>query len=340
VRANPPCVASAGLLLLVMSATPAQALPGQRSPQPRHPAPRPVPAYTDDDLARYREERLRRESTTAEPAPPTTAGESVPAANPTAPAPRPAVSVELKDLNRTLPPEARTAAEAAGRRFVTFFGVPVEGPLVIPLRYFPVAAAFKDHLARNVPYDVNWTGYYDPLKREIVVGNSDNYVAVLLHEINHFIFDTTFDEAPVWLREGLAEYFETASTSPDGLVVRDQPRHRRQLAEWLRTTRQPDLRQLLALNRSMWRDHELEDSRRVRALSWSIVDFLMSSPGGRKTLQEFMATLKNQRGLYSLEAFNRTFPGGAAAFERQWLEHVQARSRAGGSAPKPQGDRR
>jgi hypothetical protein len=242
--------------------------------------------------------------------------------------PRPAVSVELLDLNRTLPPAARAAAEAAGRRFVTFFGVPVGGPLVIPLRYFPDAPAFRDHLARNVHYDVKWTGYYDPRKREIVVGTSRDYVAILLHEINHFILDTVFDEAPVWLREGLAEYFENASASPD-VAPEVPPRHRRELAEWLRTTRQPDLRQLLALNRSMWLDHEREGSQRVRALSWSVVDFLMSSPGGQQTLRQFMATLKDQRGLYSLEALHRTFPGGAAAFERQWLEHVQAR--AGGA---------
>ena len=112
-------------------------------------------------------------------------------------------SVELLDLNRTLPPDAR-------------------------------AAAFRAHLARNIRYAVPWTGYYDTVKREIVVGDGPSYRAVLVHEINRFVFDTVFDEAPVWLRERLAEYFETASASPEGLVGADQPRHRRQLAEWLR----------------------------------------------------------------------------------------------------------
>jgi len=316
-----------GVLLLAPSCALAQEKPGPGAPGTKPPAKKPAPAFTDDDLARYREERRRGESEPAEPATPGRADEPLPLAPAVASAPRPAVSVELLDLNRTLPLEARTAAEAAGRRFVTFFRVPLEGTLVIPLRYFPDAAAFKDHLARNLQDDVGWAGYYDPRKREIVVGNSDHYLAVLLHEMNHFIFDAAFDEAPAWLREGLAEYFETASTSPDGLDVGDQPRHRRQLARWLRTTRQPDLRQLLALNQSMWWDHEREGSQLVRALSWSVVDFLMSSPGGQQTLREFMAALKDQRGLYSLEAFDRTFPGGAAAFERQWLAHVQARAR-------------
>jgi hypothetical protein len=329
VRSQPIGLALFGLLLLAPACALAQATPKPEAPGTKPSGKKPAPAFTDDDLSRYREERLRGEAAPTEPPPPKADGESVPAAvsKPPGTTPTSPAAVELLDLNRTLPADARAAAEAAGGRFVTFFGVPVAGPLIIPLRYFPDAAAFRDHLARNIRYAVPWTGYYDPVKREIVVGDGPDYRAVLIHEINHFVFDTAFDDAPVWLREGLAEYFEAASASPEGLVVADQPRHRRQLAEWLRTTRQPDLRQLLALNRSMWRDHELEGSQRVRALSWSVVDFLMSSPGGRKTLHEFMATLKDQRGLYSLEALNRTFPGGVAAFERQWLEHVEARTR-------------
>jgi hypothetical protein len=204
--------------------------------------------------------------------------------------------------------------------------VKLRGTLVVPLRYFPDPAAYQDHLARNIPQAVKWTGYYDPRKREIVVSGGPDARAILQHEVNHFVFDTAFDEAPVWLREGLAEYFETASVSPDGLTVGDRPTHRRTLAEWLKGNRQPDLRQLLALNHSQWMDHEQGDSRRVRALSWSVVDFLMSSPRGQETLRDFLATLKDLRGLYSLEAFNRTYEGGAGAFERRWLEHVEKRA--------------
>jgi hypothetical protein len=77
----------------------------------------------------------------------------------------------------------------------------------------PTRPDYRDHLDRN-GIDVDWAGYYDPRKREIVVGNARNYLAVLVHEINHFVFDTVFDEAPVWLREGLAEYFNR--TFPGG----------------------------------------------------------------------------------------------------------------------------
>lgn len=280
-----------------------------------------APRFTDEDLARYREKRLR-EAAPAEPTPAAPDPALPPAAFPT---PAPSGAVELLDLNRTLPAEARTAAEAAGRHFRRFFGAPGHGTLVIPLRYFPDWGAYRDYLVRNQPLAGDWTGFYDPLKREIVVGQRWNTQAILAHEINHFVFDTVFHEAPVWLREGLAEYFETSTSTPEGLDVADQPRHRKQLAEWLQGSRQPDLRQLLALNWSGWTDHELAGAQRVRALSWSVVDFLMTTPGGRPILQQFIATLKDQRGLWSLEALSRTFPGGAAAFERRWLQHVEAR---------------
>jgi hypothetical protein len=122
-----------------------------------------------------------------------------------------AVSVVLRDLNRGLPPEARERPEAAGRRFITFFEVPVEGPVVVPVRFIPDLQAFRDDLARNVQRPGAWTGYYDPMGKEIVVGGGEDYLDVLVHEVNHFIVDMVFEEAPVWLNEGLAEYFETSA---------------------------------------------------------------------------------------------------------------------------------
>jgi hypothetical protein len=321
-------LALGGLLLMGPGGLLAQPGPAPTKPATTAPPKKPAPTFTDEDLARYREERLRREPPGPEPAPLAAPVEAAPPPPPS-PATKAAFgSVEIQDLNGALPAEARATAEAAGRRFIDFFGLPLDGLLVIPLRYFPERAAYRDHLDRNVDSQMSWAGYYNPVKREIVVGSTPDYLPVLLHEVNHFVFDTAFDEAPVWLREGLAEYFEAASAGPDGLVVADQPRHRRQLAEWLKGRRDPDLRQMLALNSSMWREHEVAGSARVRALSWSVVAFLMSSEAGRKAIHDFLASLKDQRGLYSLAAFDRTFPGGAAAFERQWLEYVEARGKA------------
>jgi hypothetical protein len=316
------------LLAVLLSATGeplGQSAPAPANPPAAEPTKKPAPAFTDEDLARYRDERLRRESTAAEPAAPAAPAPSM-APVPLLPATRPAGSVEIRDLNGTLPAATRAAAEAAGRRFVAFFALALDEPLVIPLRHFPDAAAYRDHLERNVDSRMSWIGYYDPRKREIVVGPAEDTLSVLRHEIHHFVFDTAFDEAPVWLREGLAEYFETASPTPDGYSVADQPRHRRELALWLEGRREPDLRQLLALNTSLWTEHEVAGSARVRALSWSVVAFLMSSAPGRKAIHDFLASLQDQRGLYSLAAFDRSFPGGAAAFQRQWLEYVEARA--------------
>lgn len=303
-----------------------QSGPASTGTTPKPPPRKAAPAFTNDDLDRYREERLRRESPDPEPAPPTAGAHSSLQPTPPPAAKAGAGAIEIRDLNGTLPADARATAEAAGRRFMAFFGVQLDAPLVVPLRYFPDAEAYRDYFARNVDSQMSWTGYYDPMKGEIVVGSTPGYLALLLHELNHFVFDAAFDEAPVWLREGLAEYFETASVAAEGFVVADQPRHRRQLAEWLKGP-EPDLRQLLALNYSTWRDHEVAGSARVRALAWSVIAFLMSSDDGNRALRDFLASLKEQRGLYSLAAIDRSFPGGASAFERRWLEYVRTRGK-------------
>jgi hypothetical protein len=320
------------VLVLVLVGGPVGVSFAQESPEEQPPVRKAAPTYTDEDLARYREQRLREqaaESSSPSEIPTTTpdgamaalpAGAGLPTALPAA------VSVVLRDLNRTLPPEARERAEAAGRRFITFFEVPVEGPVVVPVRFIPDLQAFRDDLARNVQRPGAWTGYYDPMKKEIVVGGGEDYLDVLVHEVNHFIVDMVFEEAPVWLNEGLAEYFETSAAESGGLVVRDQPHHRRRLAAWLEQGRQPDLRQLLSPTGWTSLDHAMDHERLVRALSWSVVDFLMKDPAGRRTLRAVMARLKEHRGLHSLEAIEHTYPGGAAAFERQWLTHVEARA--------------
>ena len=304
----------------------------QEGAEERRPVRKGAPSFTDEDLARYREERLREEgddSSLAVEAPAPRfedSAKTVGAGDAPPLGPPGGFSVVLEDLNGTLPAAVREQAEIVARRFVTFFEVPVEGQLLIPLRYFPAAGEYRAYLARNLQDDdVTWTGYYDPGKGEIVVGGGADYVAVLFHEINHFIVDRAFEDAPTWLNEGLAEYFEASSAEGEGLVVKENPHHPRHLAEWMEQGRRPGLRQLLGPAGWTAIDHRREHDRRVRALAWSIVDFLMKDPEGRQTLRAMMARLDQHRGLHSLEALDRTFPGGAAAFERRWLEHVEAR---------------
>lgn len=315
-------LAAAVPFLLAASLATADAPAPQRPP--RKPAKKQVPSYSDDDLARYRERREREAKDVEERgAPPAEPASAVPRVSP-API---ETSVVLRDLNGTLPSEARDQAQAAARRFVTVFEVPLDAPLVIPLRYFPDRKGFRDHLARSGKgADDSLLGYYSLYRDEIVVGDSPDYLSVLIHETCHFILHRVFEEVPSWLDEGLAEYFETSSAGPNGLVVMDSPAHRRELGRWLAGSRRPDLRELMGTNASTWADHDSEHAGRVRALAWSVVDFLRSSPQGRQVLRAFIARLEDHRGLGSFEAIAGAFPGGAAAFERQWLEHVETRA--------------
>jgi hypothetical protein len=62
-------LALGGLLLMGPAWASAQSAPSSERPATKAPPRKPTPTFTDDDLARYREERLGREKAAAEPDP-------------------------------------------------------------------------------------------------------------------------------------------------------------------------------------------------------------------------------------------------------------------------------
>lgn len=217
---------------------------------------KPIPTYTDDDLARLAEERRRRETNNegvaAEPSGPKP-GTARPEAGhdvPPPPGPVARTAVILDDRSGRLPPPARQAAEAFAGRMVAFYGAPVDGAVTIPLHYCDTQECFTDYMQRNYKGIMRMgriAGYYDRTRKEIFVGSSPTYFETLVHEMNHFIIARVLPRAPRWLDEGLSEYFETATTDPKG-VGPEYGHRRRALRAWLAKGMDPGLRELLGMN--------------------------------------------------------------------------------------------
>jgi hypothetical protein len=288
---------------------------------------RSAPRYTDEDLARYRERREGAELPEAErspPADPENPG-SRPGQGDTKPRrekPKP-VRVVLEDRNHQLSPEDRQKAERIAERMVTLYGDPVgtEGPLVIPLRYFDSEEDYVEYATRISWVNPRWHGFYDTGRKEIVVGNRGAGFEILVHEVSHFIVGRVLPGAPRWFDEGLSEYFERASFRGDGTRWSAGASHQSGLADWSKAGQRPDLRELMGMNTWTWIDHDWEKGYIVRALAWSVVDLMMSSEGN-KTLRDFIGAVRERSGRHSYEALERTYPGGARAFEGAWLERV------------------
>jgi hypothetical protein len=108
----------------------------------------------------------------------------------------------------------------------------------------------------------------------------------LRHEYTHGLLHAGLKTVPLWLDEGLAEYFEVAGPRPGNI----QPDYVRRLNLAVQNGWRPDLTRLEALDKI-----ELMHRAEYRE-SWGWVHFMLhSSPETRQVLLEYVHELQNDR---------------------------------------------
>lgn len=126
----------------------------------------------------------------------------------------------------------------------------------------------------------------------------DNVEEDLRHEYTHGILHASLRSVPLWLDEGLAEYFETPKSGPN----RRHPDHTQRLAQAIRNGWKPDLDRL----------ERLEDVSQMQRAdyqeSWAWVHYLLhEAPDGRGVLTDYVASLRKSDKPPSLAADIRQF---------------------------------
>ena len=123
----------------------------------------------------------------------------------------------------------------------------------------------------------------------------------LRHEFTHGLLHASLKTVPLWLDEGLAEYFEVAGNTP-GQVNRD---HASRLSTALNNGWKPDMKRLEQLEK-------VSQMQRVDYQeAWAWVHFMLNStPETRDTLLEYLAELKTNNSPEELSArLPRDIPG-------------------------------
>jgi len=175
---------------------------------------------------------------------------------------------------------------------------------------------YRQEVAPNL--SAKTTGFYGSKNNESVIwatGNKQHISRVSLHESTHAIVAAMFGGAPVWLNEGLAEFFEimliTANTTH---TFASNNAH----LKLLRTSHLPSLTQHFSQSRKQWY-HE-SNSPLNYAIDWSIVFYLMSSSDGRDFLRYMLDKLAVDycQGFNTISFFNQHYKGGLITFEQQW----------------------
>jgi hypothetical protein len=114
----------------------------------------------------------------------------------------------------------------------------------------------------------------------------DQMMVDLRHEYTHGLLHAAIGHVPLWVDEGLAEYFEVGSRLPGGVNGEHLP----PLATAIANGWQPNLQRLEQLEEV----HEMHREDYQEAWAW--VHFLLhQAPRGRETLTEYLADLRYSR---------------------------------------------
>ncbi|MCC6203076.1 MAG: DUF1570 domain-containing protein [Gammaproteobacteria bacterium] len=176
-------------------------------------------------------------------------------------------------------------------------------------------------------------GFYSHERNEAVTWRHASDAAtldVIRHEAIHVIAAGLLGGVPIWLNEGLAEYFEALDM--EGMQARVPPQ-----ATWLALARKAaanqypaDLRDFLELSAPEWYDPAAQQVH--YAVGWSLVYFLLDTEPGRAALTGYLAELADNycAPVDQLAWFEFAYPNGLsglAADYRAWLAGTRPAAR-------------
>lgn len=191
----------------------------------------------------------------------------------------------------------------------------------------------KDYL-EAVPSRVKGsTGVFVPSKSLLAAHAEDRAAEEVLRTLYHegfhqFMFHVVSQRCPIWLNEGLAEYFSEATWNGEGFTTGQVPSARLYVVKQaIRDGSHIRFSELLTMERRQWLQNVQTDSHRASlhySESWSIVHFLIHADGGRYVpmLEQFLREISE--GKDQAKAFRSSFGTDLDAFERSWARYVMS----------------
>lgn len=237
-------------------------------------------------------------------------------------------SLNFETVDYSLPPKLRNDLGIAVKKIFAIYkqalGVEYEPERDFSILLYGNEQAFREHQREVAPRLENPIGFYSSETNRITalaVPDTRALVALITHECSHAVSASRNRYVPIWLNEGLAEYFSHLRVY--GLTAEvPVARH------WLSTLRRrgyhrdaPELTRYLNALPPAWQEANGPESLSY-ALSWSLVYFMMDSPQGRDILRALLERAKNTPLplLDSAGFIGQRWEGGLDAFSRQWQQ--------------------
>lgn len=152
-----------------------------------------------------------------------------------------------------------------------------------------------------------------------VRGDQDPF-NVIFHEYTHLLVENTFENAPIWFNEGLAEYYSTFSITDDQKVVLGRP-----IGNHVYMLRQNKILPLQTLFEVDYKSPHYNETNKTSifyAQSWALMHYLMIGKAGKvEQLGKFMDLLKLKVPME--RAFQQAFEVPFATMENDLRNYVK-----------------
>ena len=141
--------------------------------------------------------------------------------------------------------------------------------------------------------------------------------AVIYHEYLHYLLENSVSAIPLWLNEGLAEFYSTFQLDESGAVF-GLPMQAHLL--WLSSHPWMSLDALFKIDTASEEYHEGERQSTYYAASWALTHYLLTNPARRDRFGLLLARL--ERGTPSAEALESTYETELLVLEKEAQKHA------------------
>lgn len=199
--------------------------------------------------------------------------------------------------------------------------------VALNIRIFETHDAYLSYATELSPRLATTGGFYSLERNEAATWQHADHadtLAIVRHEAMHVIASGLLGGVPIWLNEGLAEYFEALEMNGTQARVPMQ-------VDWLALARKAiasgypgDLRAYFDLAANDW--YALAYQPVHYALGWSLVFFLLDSDAGQNALISYLGELADHycAPVDQISWFEHSYPGGITALMtdyQRWLRH-------------------
>ena len=152
-----------------------------------------------------------------------------------------------------------------------------------------------------------------------VNGQQDPF-SIIFHEYTHLLVNNTFENAPLWFNEGLAEYYSTFKITDDQKVTLGNPISSHVFL--LRQSKMLPLRTLFQVDHSSPHYNEANKQGIFYAESWALMHYLLIGKAGRvEQLANFLELTNSEVELD--KAFQQAFAVPFEAMEKDLRSYVK-----------------